>query len=89
MIVFAPYPIPVVTPLGDGYILYVKDNQMFENDEFAITLEEDGSVKHFLANDIKIFHNETYKIHKDEEDVPDDNDGVFYNNATFTNTSQG
>lgn len=64
MVTFTPYPIPVTTPCGDGYILYVKDNGMFENDEIAVVLDDGGSLKHFNTSQIKVWHNETYGIKK-------------------------
>lgn len=57
-------PIPCVTELGDGLILYIKSNGFLENDEVTVVLLEDGSVKHFTTAQIKIFHNETYSIKK-------------------------
>lgn len=57
-------PIPCVTPLGDGYILYVKPNGYLENDEFAIILCEGGRIMHFLSTDITIYNNATYGIVK-------------------------
>jgi len=57
-------PIPVVTDLGDGYAIYVTANGMFQNDEWCVVLERDGSVKHFLSDQIKIYFNATYKINK-------------------------
>jgi hypothetical protein len=57
-------PIPVVTPLGDGYALYVKSNGMLQDDEWCVTISDGGVVKHFLSKDVKIFHNATYGISK-------------------------
>lgn len=57
-------PIPVVTPLGDGYALYVRSNGMFENDEILVALKDSGQWRHFLTSDIKSYHNETYDIRK-------------------------
>lgn len=57
-------PIPCVTELGDGLILYIKSNGFLENDEVTVVLLEDGSIKHFTTAQIKIFHNETYLIKK-------------------------
>lgn len=67
MITFPPNPIPVCTPLGDGYILYVKENGHLENDEVTVTLLDGGIVKHFTTAHIKIYHNETYEIRKKNE----------------------
>lgn len=61
---FPPNPIPVTCPLGDGYILYIKSNGMWENDEFAVVLLDGGYVKHFSSEDIKVWHNATYGINK-------------------------
>jgi len=58
-------PIPCTTPLGDGYIWYIKDNGMFENDEFSVCLCADGTVRHFSSDQVKIYFNETYGIKKD------------------------
>ena len=66
MVTFSPYPIPVTTPLGDGYLLYVKSNNMFENDEFAIVLCNGGDIKHFNSSQVKIWHNATYDIKKQQ-----------------------
>jgi len=55
-------PVPVITPLGSGYVLYVKENGMWENDVFTIVLEEGGIVKHFTSDQIKVWHNATFNI---------------------------
>lgn len=62
MVTFAPHPIPVVTEMGDGYVLYVKENGMLENDEFAVVLSATGIVRHFTSTQIKIWRNGTYNI---------------------------
>lgn len=59
-------PIPCTTPLGDGYVWYIKDNSILENDEYAVILCNGGEVKHFTSDQIKIWHNETYGISKDK-----------------------
>ena len=64
MIVFAPYPIPVVTPLGDAYLIYSESSQMFENDVWTCCLCDGGQVKHFSTDQIKIFKNATFNIHE-------------------------
>jgi len=64
MLLYFDQPIPCTTPLGDGYLLYVSSNGIFENDEFTVTMTEDGSVKHFTSEQIKIWRNETYGIKK-------------------------
>jgi len=57
-------PIPVVTPLGDAYAIYVRSNGQFENDEVLCALKDGGQWRHFLTSDIKSYHNETYQITK-------------------------
>lgn len=57
-------PVPCTTPLGDGYVWYVKQNGFLENDEVTVILLDGGQVKHFTTDQIKIWHNATYKIIK-------------------------
>jgi hypothetical protein len=64
IISFPQNPIPVVTPLGDGYVLYIKSNGMLENDEFCVVIENGGDIKYFLADQIKVYNNATYSIKK-------------------------
>lgn len=65
-IFFPTNPIPVVTPKGDGYVLYIKPNGMLENDEFCVVLEQKGEILYFLANQLKVYNNATYGIKKHE-----------------------
>jgi hypothetical protein len=55
-------PMPVVTPLGDGYAIYMRDGGSFENDIWTIVLEEGGKILHFRTDQIKIFKNATFDI---------------------------
>jgi hypothetical protein len=43
-------PIPVITPLGGGYAIYVSD------------LENGGDILHFRSDQIKIYKNATFDI---------------------------
>ena len=54
-------PIPVVTPLGEGYAIYVRDGGTFENDIWCVALE-DSTIKHFRTDQIKIWKNATFDI---------------------------
>jgi hypothetical protein len=56
-------PIPVVTPLGNGYAIYVTNSGTFENDIWCITLEQGGDVMHFRSDQLKIYKNATFDIH--------------------------
>lgn len=59
-------PIPCTTPLGDGYIWYISDGGIWENDVYTIVLLDGGSIKHFTSDQIKVWHNETFGIKKNE-----------------------
>lgn len=63
MMTFAPHPIPVTTPLGDGYILYITPGGMYENDEITVVLLDGGHIRHFESDQVKIWVNSTYGIH--------------------------
>lgn len=64
MITFSPSPIPVITELGEGYLLYVESSGQWENDVWTIVMRESGSVKHFNTSQIKIHKNATFDIKK-------------------------
>lgn len=67
MICFAPHPIPVETPLGVGYVVYIRSNMQWENDEITVALIEDGQWRHFNTSQIKSFENPTYDIENKNE----------------------
>lgn len=69
-VTYPPYPLSVITPLGEGYVVYVNDNNLWENDEVCVALCDGGQWRHFSTSDIKSFHNSTYGIQKQKhEDV--------------------
>ena len=55
-------PVPVVTPLGDGYAIYVRDGGTWENDIWCVTLCDGGRILHFRIDQLKIWKNGTYNI---------------------------
>lgn len=55
-------PIPVVTPLGNGYAIYVLSGGTFENDIWTVVLETGGKILHFRSDQIKIYNNLTFDI---------------------------
>lgn len=57
--------VPVVTPLGDGYVWYVTSSGMHENDVFTVILKQGGRVVHFTSKQIRINSNNTFDIVKD------------------------
>jgi hypothetical protein len=63
-VIFANRPIPVVTPLGDGYILYITPNGFLENDEITVVLSNGGEIKHFTSDQVRVWKNSTYGIHE-------------------------
>lgn len=72
MITFPPYPLPVHTPIGDGWVVYITTNGMHENDEVTVALESDGQWRHFSSADIKSARNATYGLASDYKvTIPD------------------
>ncbi|MFN5249903.1 MAG: hypothetical protein ACK5DE_02560 [Bacteroidota bacterium] len=59
-------PIPVVTPMGDGYAWYVRDSGMHENDLYTVVLKKGGRIIHCTSKQIRISANSTFDITKDE-----------------------
>ncbi len=67
MIAFAERPIPVMTPLGGGYVVYVESSTLWENDVITVALLDGGQWRHFRSNDIQSWHNETFGIQKQNQ----------------------
>ena len=58
-------PIPVVVEDNkEGFALYVRDGEQWNNDVWCVVLSEGGIVRHYLSNQIKIHQNLTYNIKK-------------------------
>lgn len=55
-------PMPVITPIGNGYMIYVRDGGTMENDIFTVVLENGGEIKHFRSDQIKLYKNATFDI---------------------------
>jgi len=55
-------PLPVVTPMGDGYAIYVRDSGTWENDVFAVVLKNGGKLLHFRSDQIRVWKNGTFGI---------------------------
>jgi hypothetical protein len=66
-------PIPVITPLGNGYAIYIANGGTFENDVWTIVLELGGDVRHFRTDQIKIYKNATFDINPLTTDFEDKN----------------
>ena len=54
-------PMPVVTPMGDGYAIYVRESGTFENDVWCVVLS-DSTIRHFRVDQIKMWNNATFEI---------------------------
>lgn len=52
----------VETPLGDGVAILIIDYGPQINTCWVVALEEDGAIKHFDANQIKLCENHTLNI---------------------------
>ncbi len=55
-------PIPVITPFGGGYAIYVANSGTFENDIWTVCLEDGGRILHFRSDQINIHKNATFDI---------------------------
>lgn len=55
-------PLPVITPMGGGYALYVRDSGAFENDIWTVILEDGGAIRHFRTDQLKAYKNATFDI---------------------------
>ena len=58
---------PVITPAGDGYAIYVDTSGVFENDVWTVCMCKDGSVRHFNTGQIKMWYNATFGIEKGQD----------------------
>jgi len=57
-------PVSVLTPLGNGIALLIIDYGITFNTVWVVALKEDGQIKHFDSNDIKVDKNYTFGILK-------------------------
>ena len=61
--------IPVKTPIGYGYLLYVQTSGTFCNDIFAVVLEKDGMIRHMLTDQFSVIQNDTFDIKNETHPV--------------------
>ena len=59
-------PIPVITPIGNGYAVYVSNSGTFENYIWTVALENGGNILHFRSDQIRLYKNATFDINSDE-----------------------
>lgn len=55
-------PIPVNTPKGEGYAIYVVNSGFMDNDCFCIALKDTGQLLHFNTSQIQVTKNYTFDI---------------------------
>jgi hypothetical protein len=55
-------PIPLITPHGNGYAIYVSNSETFDNDVWAVALCETGEIKHYNTSQLKMGKNGTFDI---------------------------
>lgn len=55
-------PLPVVTPLGNGYAIYAVNSGTYENDVWTVALENGGKIFHFRTDQLKVYKNSTFDI---------------------------
>lgn len=55
-------PIPLITPHGEGYAIYVSNSGMLENDVWTVVLIETGEIKHYNTSQLKVSKNGTFEI---------------------------
>jgi hypothetical protein len=54
----------VITPHGHGIVLFLMDYGPQENTVFVVALEENGIIKHYNSNDVRLCKNNTFNINK-------------------------
>jgi hypothetical protein len=55
-------PIPLITPHGEGYAIYVSNSGTYDNDIFTVALCETGEIKHYNTSQLKMVKNGTFDI---------------------------
>lgn len=75
MVTFTPYPIEVVTDLGNAYLIYVESGYQHNNDIWTCVLCESGEVKHFQTKQVRLTKNHTFQIYERKENKEAKKDG--------------
>lgn len=57
----------VTTPHGDGIVLFIMDYGMQNNTIWVVALEDDGLVKHYDSNQIKLCPNNTISLNNKQD----------------------
>jgi hypothetical protein len=62
-------PIPVIVEdCKEGYAIYVVNSGILENDVWCVVLCEDGMVRHYRSDQIRIHYNSTFDIKPKKDD---------------------
>lgn len=62
------HPIPVIVENNkEGYAIYVVSGGTFENDIWCIVLCDGGHVRHYRSDQIRIHHNATLDLSKNDK----------------------
>ena len=62
------HPIPVIVENDrEGYAIYVTNGGTFENDIWCVVLCDGGYVRHYRSDQIRIHHNETLDLKKNDK----------------------
>lgn len=61
-------PIPVLTPLGEGLVLYVESGGPMGNDVWLVALDS-GEFRHFLTSDCVSVGNGTFGIQSPKREL--------------------
>ena len=64
-------PIPVITPKGEGYAIYVRDSGTFENDVWCVALRNGGQLLHFNTGQLQMCVNATFDISQPRRNLQD------------------
>ena len=55
-------PIPIMSELGGGLLLYVRCAGSYHNDIFAVVCECDGRIRHMRSDQFVVIENPTFDI---------------------------
>lgn len=61
-------PIPVILPNGEeGYVIYITNSGMYENDVWTVVHCNNGIVRHYTTDQVKVYANGTFGINKESK----------------------
>ena len=55
-------PLPLITPHGNAYAIYVESGGIYENDVITCVLCETGEIKHYTTEQVRVCKNGTFDI---------------------------